>query len=70
MTRARSILPAALLLAAALDAPAAASPKGYDIERLLRQEMPAWRTGRPVQPAPQARPLDRIPNVPAPALRN
>jgi|GEM_PF-2075895 len=58
----------ALALAAfAIDADA--SPKGYDIERLMRQEMPGWRSGRyQAAPQPQPRPLERIPTVPAPAF--
>lgn len=62
--------------------PAAASPKGYDIEHLLRQGLPQWRLEE-AAPAPETaprpapgpapalapivRPLERLPNVPAPA---
>lgn len=63
-------------------ASAHASPKGYDVDRLLRQGTPEWLHGpsaAPVPapaPAPQyqqqplaaPQPLDRIPRMPAPAV--
>lgn len=59
----------ALAIAALVAASAEASPKGYDIERLLRQDLPAWRSGAATPAAPPpARPLERLPNVPAPAV--
>ncbi len=46
---------------------AAASPKGYDIEALLRQDLPSWRqSSGPAAPPPQARPLQRLPSPPPP----
>lgn len=57
-----------------------ASPKGYDIDRLLRQEAPKWLHGPAAAPAPipmpqyqqpplaAPQPLDRIPRMPAPAV--
>lgn len=61
---------ATLALVAMTTAPAHASPKSYDIETLLRQDLPSWRSGavRPVPP-PQGAPLDRQLTAPsAPAL--
>ncbi len=57
-------------IAAAVATGASASPKGYDIERFLEEGLPGWRTGaEPAPPpAPIARPLDRLPNVPSPAV--
>jgi hypothetical protein len=64
---------AALVLALATSAQA--SPKGYDVDRLLRQGAPEWLHAPASAPAPQQappayapQPLDRIPRMPAPAL--
>lgn len=58
----------ATIAACTLAATAEASPRGYGIERLLGQDMPDWRLGRTAAPAPEARPLERLPTVPAPAI--
>jgi len=64
---------AALALVVVATTPANASPKSYDIETLLRQDMPSWRNAavRPVPP-PQGGPLNRpqmAPSAPAFAPR-
>ncbi len=64
---------AGLILAFGMSAHA--SPKGYDIDRLLRQPAPDWLHApaappqhHAAQPAHAPQPLDRIPRMPAPAV--
>ena len=64
---------AGLILAFGMSAHA--SPKGYDVDRLLRQPAPDWLhpPAAPMQteaapPAYAPQPLDRIPRMPAPAV--
>ncbi|MGZ0188251.1 MAG: hypothetical protein ACKVH0_09640 [Alphaproteobacteria bacterium] len=48
---------------------ARATPKGYDVSRFLQEGLPDWRGGTTEPaPLPPARPLDRLPYVPAPAI--
>ena len=64
---------AGLILAFGMSAHA--SPKGYDVDRLLRQPAPDWLHAPAAPPQHQAaplayapQPLDRIPRMPAPAV--
>jgi len=64
---------AGLILAFGVNAHA--SPKGYDVDRLLRQPAPDWLHAPAAPPQHQAaqpdyppQPLDRIPRMPAPAI--
>lgn len=64
---------ASLILTLSLSAHA--SPKGYNVDRLLRQGAPDWLHAPALPPQRQApppayapRPLDRIPRMPAPAI--
>ncbi|MBT6314425.1 MAG: hypothetical protein HOJ21_14580 [Alphaproteobacteria bacterium] len=64
---------AGLILAFGMSAHA--SPKGYDVDRLLRQPTPDWLHAPASPPQYQAappayapQPLDRIPRMPAPAV--
>jgi hypothetical protein len=48
---------------------AKATPKGYDVSRFLQEGLPDWRSGAAEPaPLPPARPLDRLPYAPAPAI--
>jgi len=64
---------AGLILAFGMSAQA--SPKGYNVNRLLRQPAPDWLHApvappkhQAAQPAYAPQPLDRIPRMPAPAV--